>query len=102
MALTDIYDFEHLKNEAETLVFRELERQLAECGDDVCRCNECVGDMAAMVLNTIKPLYRFSLLGALYASEAINDEEYAGGLRRSVATAIKKVRENPSHPPAVS
>ncbi|MDR2518345.1 MAG: late competence development ComFB family protein [Spirochaetaceae bacterium] len=99
MALTDRYDFEHLKNEAEALVFNELEKQLAERRDGLCRCNECLGDMAAMVLNTVKPLYRFSLLGALYASEAINDEAYARSLRDAVADAIEKVSANPSHPP---
>ena len=98
MALTDRYDFEHLKNEAETLVFNELEKQLGSCGEEICRCNECVGDMAAMILNTVKPLYRFSLLGALYASDAINDEAYAQSLRLSVAQAIEKVSANPSHP----
>ncbi|MDR2486091.1 MAG: late competence development ComFB family protein [Treponema sp.] len=97
MALTDKYDFELLKNEAEKLVFDELEKQLATYDDETCRCNECVVDMAAMALNAVKPLYRVSLLGALYASEAMNDEVYAQSVRQAVLNAIEKVRDNPAH-----
>lgn len=97
MALTDTYDFELLENEAEQLVFKELERQLAEQDEDLCRCNDCVTDMAAMALNGVKPLYRVSLLGALYAAEAMNDEEYASSVREAVSTAIQKVKANPAH-----
>lgn len=97
MALTDTYNFELLKNEAEQLVFQELEQQLADYEGELCRCNECVIDMAAMALNGVKPLYRVSLLGTLYAAEAMNDEVYASSIREAVSTAIKKVGENPSH-----
>jgi len=104
MAFTDRYDFSMLKNEAEQLVLKELERQLAlqdeEDGgneEEFCRCNDCVLDMAAMAFNTVKPIYRFSLLGSLYAAQAMNDEEYAETVQQAVASAIAKVKANPSH-----
>ncbi|MDR0323965.1 MAG: late competence development ComFB family protein [Treponema sp.] len=97
MALIDSYDFDLLKNEAEVLVFREMEQQLKSSSDDMCLCNECVVDIAAIALNTIKPLYRFSLLGKLYASSAINEKEYADSVKKAVASAIKKVKRNPAH-----
>ena len=97
MALKDIYDFELLKNEAEQLVLYELEKQLESEPGEICRCNECVVDMAAIALNTVKPLYRFSLLGSLYAAQAMNKQSYADGVQRAVAHAIKKVKTNPSH-----
>ncbi|GHV95584.1 hypothetical protein AGMMS50293_19040 [Spirochaetia bacterium] len=97
MAFTDKYDFDLLKNEAETLVLHELERQLETHDETVCRCNECVVDMAAVALNTVKPLYRFSLLGSLYAAQAMNQQAYANGVQKAVAQAIEKVRKNPSH-----
>jgi competence protein ComFB len=53
--------------------------------------------MAAMALNTVKPLYRVSLLGTLYASQAMNEESYAKSVREAVARAIEKVRKNPAH-----
>ena len=97
MALIDKYNFEHLKNEAETMVFREMERQLNEYQETICLCNECVVDMAAIALNTVKPLYRFSLLGTLYAASLMDEENYAKGVKEAVHNAIEKVRENPSH-----
>ncbi|MDR3145490.1 MAG: late competence development ComFB family protein [Treponema sp.] len=97
MALRDKYSFELLENEAENIVLDELERQLEECDESVCRCNDCVVDMAAMALNSVKPLYRFSLLGSLYASHAMSEESYASSVREAVSGAIEKVRNNPSH-----
>jgi competence protein ComFB len=97
MALTDTYNFELLKNEAEQLVLIELEKQLQDYGPELCRCNECIVDMAAMALNTIKPLYRFSLLGTLYAAQAMSEQSYAESVQQAVAQAITKIRFNPAH-----
>jgi len=97
MALADTYNFELLKNEAEELVLVELEKQLAGQGDEFCRCNECVVDMAAIALNAIKPLYRFSLLGTLYAAQAMSEQSYAESVHQAVAQAVDKVHKNPAH-----
>jgi competence protein ComFB len=64
---------------------------------DMCLCNECIVDIAAMSLNAVKPLYRFSLLGTLYASQAMTEQTYADSVRGAVATAITKVKNNPAH-----
>jgi competence protein ComFB len=98
MTFIDRYDLENLKNEAEKLVFEELGKQLESYqGDDLCLCNDCVADMAAISLNAVKPYYHHSLIGGLYAAEAVNNEEYAESIRIAVMQAIKKVRKNPSH-----
>jgi competence protein ComFB len=97
MAFTDIYDFELLKNEAEQLVIHELEKQLETYGPEICRCNECIVDMAAMSLNSVKPLYRFSLLGTQYAAQAMNEPSFAESVENAVSHAITKVSGNPSH-----
>jgi competence protein ComFB len=97
MALIDDYDFEFLKNEAENLVLKELERQLGEYTEAVCRCNDCIVDMAAMALNNVRPLYRVSLLGTLYAANAMNEKDYARQVREAVSRAIRKVHNNPGH-----
>ena len=97
MAFIDDYDFELLKNEAENLVITELGKQLQSLKLAICRCNDCVVDMAAMSLNAVKPLYHFSLLGSLYAAQAKNEAEYAHSVAEAVANAIEKVRTNPSH-----
>jgi competence protein ComFB len=97
MAFIDNYDFELLVNEAETLVLKEMERQLESYSEPICKCNDCVMDMAAMTLNTVKPLYRVSLLGTLYASRAMDEKSYASSIREAVFNSIEKVRKNPSH-----
>jgi competence protein ComFB len=97
MAFIDDYDFELLKNEAENLVITELGKQLEAYEGEICTCNDCVVDMAAIALNSIKPLYHFSILGNLYAAQALDDGNYGKDLRDAVASAIEKVRRNPSH-----
>jgi len=97
MALTDTYNFELLKNESEKLVLDELEIQLANVSEEICRCNDCIVDMAAMALNNVRPLYRFSILGTLYAAQAKNEPNYADTIQHAVAQAIQKVSSNPSH-----
>ena len=97
MAFIDEYNFELLKNEAEILVINEVERQIKSEPETMCDCNECVVDVAAIALNNIKPLYRFSLLGTLYASQAMTEQSYADNVKNAVAQAILKVRSNPAH-----
>jgi competence protein ComFB len=97
MSFIDNYDFELLVNESEKLVLQELENQLESYEETICRCNDCVVDMAAMALNAVKPFYRFSLLGTLYAAQAMDDESYADSVKQAVAQAIEKVHKNPSH-----
>ena len=97
MAFLDEYNFDLLKNEAEKMVIYEMEQQLKTASEDMCRCNECVVDIAAIALNAVKPLYRFSLLGTLYASQAMTEQAYADSVKHAVAQAIVKVKDNPAH-----
>ena len=97
MAFIDEHDFHILENESEKLVIEELGRQLGAYKGTICRCNTCVVDMAGMALNAVKPLYRVSLLGTQYASQAMNEPSYAKSLKDSVAKAIEKIRKNPAH-----
>ena len=99
MAFKDEYDFDLLENQIENVVIRELERQLAlEENRKVCKCQDCVIDMAAVALNHLKPAYRSSLSmkGYLYKQNlhaGSRDQAYA----KVVKDAIQKIAENPSH-----
>jgi competence protein ComFB len=97
MGFVENYNFELLENESEKLVLKELEKQLESYEGIICRCNDCVVDMAAMALNVVKPFYRFSLLGTLYAAQAMDDKSYAGSVKEAVSQAIERVHKNPSH-----
>jgi len=95
MAFKDNYNFENLVNEAERLVVEELERELAS-NNKICKCEECILDMAAYALNSIKPYYRVSLMGTLYA-HAIDNTDYAWEVKKAVKEAVNKIRNNPAH-----
>ena len=97
MGFKENYDFSILQNEAERMVVAELERRLAELADpSICLCQDCVLDMAAFALNSLKPVYRVSLLGTMYA-QAMDGSDYARDVAVAVAAAIAKVHSKPSH-----
>ncbi len=95
MTFRDRYDFDGLVNESERIVLGELEIQLA-AEQGTCTCQDCVLDMAAWALNNVKPAYRVSLMGSVYARAASQDAQ-AREIRRAVREAIQKVKANPSH-----
>jgi len=97
MAFKDDYEFDLLINEAENLVIEELEEQLSdEKFDDICKCQDCVLDMATFALNQIPPKYRSSYIGIIYAQQ-YQSGEYRELIKQSVKTAIDKISSNPSH-----
>jgi competence protein ComFB len=99
MAFSEEYDFSILRNEVERFVIQELGRRLDELSDpSICLCQDCILDMAALALNTIRPLYRVSLLGTMYASAMGEGEgRYQEEVRLMVDQAIAKVHASPSH-----
>jgi competence protein ComFB len=95
MGLKDTYDFDSLVNEAERLVLDELDAQLARA-TGLCRCQDCILDMAAFALNNVAPAYRVSLMGSVYARAGAASGR-AGEISGAVRNAIEKVQANPSH-----
>jgi len=95
MGLRERYDFDSLVNEAERLVIEEIGRQLPH-HPALCTCEECVLDIAAFALNQVRPRYRSSLLGSIYAKQ--NDASaYAKEVQKAVGEAIHRVKANPAH-----
>lgn len=93
MSVFDNINLEELHNEAERLVIEELERQLEKAPGGVCRTPECILDMAAFALNLVRPMYRATLLGRVYAATLDAGDEKK--IRDAVRQAIKKISENP-------
>lgn len=94
MALSHKYDLSELTNQMENYVFDELERQLDTISDeDICKCNDCVLDMACFALNNLTPRYRSSLMGSLYAE--VNRDEVRRSVSGSVGDAVQKISQNP-------
>ncbi|MBP5449802.1 MAG: late competence development ComFB family protein [Spirochaetales bacterium] len=98
MAFADDYEFGLLVNDAFEAVIAELDYQLSlEENEDACRCHDCVLDMAALALNNVKPAYRSSLVGVIYAQKLYNDDETKNEIENAVREAIAKVKANPLH-----
>lgn len=96
MAIRDKYNLEDLKNETEEFVFQELEKQLDRISDDdICKCHDCVLDMICLALNKLKPRYRVSLMGSLYARVESDDLEKE--IVDTVSEVLMKVSQNPGH-----
>ena len=94
MALSDNYDLSALTNQMEVFVFKELDHQLAAIADeDICKCNDCILDMACYALNNVPPRYRSSMMGSLYAK--VETDEVSKSVRRNVTEAIQKISQNP-------
>lgn len=94
MALSEDYDLSDLTNQMEAYVFNELEHQLDSIADeDICKCNDCILDMACYALNSLTPRYRSSLLGSLYAN--VQDPEVSKQVQSHVNEAIDKISQNP-------
>jgi competence protein ComFB len=97
MGLKETYNFEFLVNEAERMVLEAIERRIEEDVENrICKCQDCILDIAALALNSVKPLYRVSLIGTLYA-HSLDDTEYAAQIQNAVDSAIEKIVANPAH-----
>jgi competence protein ComFB len=95
MGLRERYDFDSLVNEAERLVIEEMARQLPK-NKGLCTCEECVLDIAAFALNQVRPRYRASLLGSIYARQG-DASAFAKEIQNAVAEAIRRIKANPAH-----
>lgn len=85
------------KNYSENQVEHILKRALAEY-PEVCKCEKCLNDMAALILNSVKPKYAVSETGGIYicALNEINKEEEVYILSKAIQ-AIETVSKNPKH-----
>lgn len=95
MKLQELYNTDLLRNRAAELVF-EWVGQLIEQRDDFCKCQDCVLDLTAYVLNHITPLYCTSLLGSLYPDE-VQGKKLRVQIELAINAGLKKIRNHPHH-----
>jgi len=85
-----------LKNLMEIEVMRIIDKIL-EDQKDVCACDKCKMDIAAITLNNIKPKYVVTEKGQLYAKVDMLNYQYDADITTEVIKAIKIVGEKPRH-----
>ena len=96
MTFIEEYRLDEIKNEVEEFTYRELEKQLSQIPDeDICKCTDCVQDMACFALNQIKPKYTVSLLGSLFTKA--ETEALIQDIQTVVEQAVEKISQNPLH-----
>lgn len=101
MAFQDEYDTSRLVNVSEIEVFEAIDRFLSR-EPDICRCQVCMLDLAALALNRMPPTYRTTPYspnppGALNVSWDEERARLSEAADRAVAEAAEIVRRRPHH-----
>jgi competence protein ComFB len=86
-----------LENQMERAVLETInDIVLMETQDRFCYCDKFRADVAALVLNQLKPRYATSFEGSILTLDAIqSDEDLQVGIRKSVMESLVKVAANP-------
>ncbi len=85
-----------LVNLMEEEVIHVLDSVLSEM-DDVCKCDKCRIDMAAIALNHLRPNYVVSEKGEVYSKANNMSYQFKTDIVLAVTNAIETVKENPKH-----
>ncbi|MFH0925513.1 MAG: late competence development ComFB family protein [bacterium] len=92
MAILKSYDLDSLKNANEEMVLNYIEEYINN-HQEPCRCRDCVLDIAAFALNSLKPAYNVSTLHANKKEIGASPQE----IEKAVKKAIKVVTQTPHH-----
>ncbi len=85
-----------LINLMEEEVMRIIDKILKD-RNDICTCDRCKMDIAAITLNNIKPKYVVTERGKLFARVDMLNYQYDADITMEVMKALKIVGEKPRH-----
>ena len=85
-----------LKNYMEDAVFQVLDSVLAT-RPDVCNCERCRLDIAALALNQLPSKYVVTEKGEIYARTQKLHHQFEADVIPAILEAIEKVAGNPRH-----
>lgn len=85
-----------LYNYCEVLVLRVLDDILKD-NTDLCNCNKCKLDIAAIALNNLKPRYVVTEKGELYTKVDEMETQYIADIIKEITKAIEIVKQDPRH-----
>jgi len=86
-----------LKNYIEQMVLEQLEEIMAKHGDDICGCQRCRLDIAALALNQLPPKYVVSPQGKAYAKAETLTQQFNVDVLLALNKAMAVVKANPRH-----
>lgn len=84
-----------LKNYMEQVLFSQMKEVLE--GIEVCKCEKCILDIAAIALNSLPPKYIVSEKGELYSKVETLKNQFEVDIIAALTKAAVIVRMNPRH-----
>jgi hypothetical protein len=95
MVLQDTYNLETIRNEAAEKVYERVQALLDE-RPELCRCQTCVLDLVAFILNRVSPRYSASLLGDLHPDQG-KEKRTQVEIDLALQAGLKRLQEHPHH-----
>ena len=92
-----IYEGNELKNYMEDCVQASMEQVLP--GLNICMCERCRCDIAALALNELPPKYVVTRKGQLYTKLNIFEQQFNIDITTAIIKGAKLVGQNPRHEP---
>jgi competence protein ComFB len=84
-----------LKNYMEEIVFNQMKDVLADI--NVCKCEKCMMDIAAIALNDLPTKYIVTEKGELYSKINILMQQFEVDVVSAITKAAVLVKRNPRH-----
>lgn len=85
-----------IKNYMEDVVVQLL-HSIVEERDDICKCEKCLNDIAAIALNNLTPHYVVTDKGELYSKVLNMSIQFEADVTKAILEAIDRVSKNPRH-----
>lgn len=84
-----------VKNYMEEAVFGLLDDVISQL--DVCKCQRCKDDIAAIALNNLKPHYIATEMGEVYTKINNLKDQFYADITKEIVKAAEIVKKNPRH-----
>ncbi len=85
----------HIKNCMEEIVFNFMDEVLGDI--DLCKCEKCRLDTAAIALNHLPPKYVVTEKGEIYSKVNILMQQFEVDVISAITRAAEIVKKNPKH-----
>lgn len=86
----------HIKNFMEDAVMHQLDGVLAKY-PDICHCEQCKSDIAALALNQLPPKYVSTERGEIFSRVGEMETQNSVEILQAILKAIAVVRAHPRH-----
>jgi competence protein ComFB len=85
-----------LKNYMETLVWQQIDEVIAG-HKDICTCEQCRYDIAALALNFLPPRYIVTQSGEMWTKVKALEQQFYVDIVTALTNAITLVKSRPHH-----